>query len=151
TAKLLNVYLARPEENHRFPRQLQRATYPFPTAKTMSNAWRAAREQAAKKLNQPELKNIPLKNLRNYAGAVYYYTYGKDPIATKEFMRHKRLEQTMDYLRGIKEFTTHTNKIGKIVNTAEEAMQLILDGFKEETIFNQGTPQEKHILTKINI
>ena len=57
----------------------------------------------------------------------------------------------MDYLRGIKEFTSHAQKIGKLVTTAEEAMKLILQGFTEEAIYNQGTPQEKHILTKINI
>jgi integrase len=124
---------------------------PFPESRKLGEAWVNKRANRAKELNKPELLKIPMKNLRNYAGAIYYTTMGKDPIATKNFMRHKRLEQTMDYLRGLTEFTAKSQKIGKIVNTAEEAMQLILEGFKEEAVFNQGTPNEKHILTKINI
>jgi hypothetical protein len=42
-------------------------------------------------------------------------------------------------------------KIGKVATTAEEAMELILQGFKEESVFAQGTPNENHILTKVNI
>ena len=139
-AECLRKYLATHQTNQ-----------PFPKARLMGDVWLRARNKRAKELNKPELKKILMKSIRNYAGAVYYTTMGKDPIATKNFMRHKRLEQTMDYLRGLTEFTAHAKKIGKIVNTAEEALELILQGFKEESIFNQGTPQEKHILTKINI
>ena len=92
-----------------------------------------------------------MKNLRNYAGAIYYTTMGKDSIATKNFMRHKRLEQTMDYLRGLTEFTAKAKKISKVASTVEEICELLDQGFKEETIVAQGTPNEKHILTKINI
>ena len=90
-----------------------------------------------------------MKSLRNYAGAVFYLTMGKDPIATKNFMRHKRLEQTMDYLRGIQEFSANAKKVSKLTSTPEETMELINQGFKEETVFYQGTPNEKHILSKI--
>lgn len=139
-AQQLRLYLAKYTEEQ-----------PFPQPRNIGNAWRTARDKRAKEEKDPELKKIPMKNLRNYAGAVYYLTFGKDPIATKEFMRHIRLEQTMDYLRGLKGFQAKLQKIGKITTTAEEAMELILQGFKEESVFNQGTPQEKHILTKINI
>jgi hypothetical protein len=123
--------------------------YPFPATRKISGAWKRARNRLAE--NNPELKKIPMKNLRNYAGAIYYTTMGKDPIATKNFMRHKRLEQTMAYLRGLTEFTAKTKKIGKLVNTAEEALELVLQGFTEEQVWHAGTPQEKHLLTKINI
>ncbi|MGA2682280.1 MAG: hypothetical protein ABSF44_10845 [Candidatus Bathyarchaeia archaeon] len=139
-AKALRNYLATHTEE-----------YPFPDPRNLGDAWRRARNQKAEELNKPDLKKVPMKNLRNYAGAVFYLTMGKDPIATKNFMRHKRLEQTMDYLRGIPEFMATSKKIGKIVSTAEEVLDLILQGFKEEAIIQQGTPQEKHILSKVNV
>lgn len=123
--------------------------YPFPTPKTMGEAWRSARKRAAKRLCKPHLDTIELKSLRNFAGAIFYTTMGKDPIATKAFMRHKKLEQTMHYLQQLNSFTTNNTKIGKLVSTAEEAMELILQGFTEEAVYNQGTASEKHILTKI--
>jgi hypothetical protein len=43
-----------------------------------------------------------MKNLRNYAGAIFYKTTGKhDPIATMRFMRHKRIDTTLHYLQTI--------------------------------------------------
>jgi len=67
----------------------------------MGEVWRSTRKRAAKKLCQPTLIKIQLKNLRNYAGAIFYKTKGKDPIATKRFMRHVKLETTMNYLQAI--------------------------------------------------
>lgn len=140
TANDLRLYLAK-----------QNTQYPFPTARHLGSEWTRIKQRRAKELNKPELLKIQLKSLRNYAGAVYYLTMGKDPIATRNFMRHRRLEQTMDYLRGITEFSATRTRITKLVNTPEEAIELINQGFKEETIFYQGTPNEKHILSKINL
>jgi len=123
--------------------------YPFPTARQLGNEWTRIKKRRARELNKPELLKINMKSLRNYAGAVFYLTMGKDPIATKNFMRHKRLEQTMDYLRGIQEFSANAKKVSKLTSTPEETMELINQGFKEETVFYQGTPNEKHILSKI--
>jgi hypothetical protein len=39
-------------------------------------------------------------------------------------------------------------KVRRIATNAEEAMDLILQGFKEEAVYYQGTPNEKHILKK---
>jgi hypothetical protein len=138
---------------HHLVKQMQRdpALYPFPSQNCLNTSWRRARKQAIKKLCKPELEKIELKMLRNYAGAIHYMTMGRDPLETKKFMRHKQLEQTENYLKGIRDFSLTSNKIGRTVSTPEEAIELILQGFKEEAVFYQGTPQEKHILTKLNI
>jgi hypothetical protein len=133
TAEMLRQYLSRHTEE-----------YPFPSSKSMQNSWRNTRNNTAKKLCRPEIKNILFKNLRNYAGAVFYLTMGKDPIQTKNFMRHIKLEQTMDYLRGLTEFSANATYISKVATTAEEAIELLNQGFKEQAIFN-----EKHIYTKL--
>jgi hypothetical protein len=80
---------------------LYRADYPFPQPKIMSQMWRRARDKAATNHNDPTLKNIPMKNLRNYSGAQFYLNYEKDAIGTMRHLRHKRLETTMHYLRAI--------------------------------------------------
>jgi hypothetical protein len=76
--------------------------YPFPKPKLVSQVWRETRNRVADNLKQPELKNIPLKNLRNYSGANLYNTLPiRDPIAVMRHLRHKKLETTMHYIRGI--------------------------------------------------
>lgn len=92
TAKMLKVYLAQHQENQ-----------PFPKPKTLGEAWRRARTNASTKYCDPELLKIPLKNLRNYAGAMFYLgsTGRHDPLLTMRFMRHKKLETTLHYIRGI--------------------------------------------------
>jgi integrase len=97
TANMLRTYLSQhPNEE-----------YPFPLPKYMRQAWITARKHASVSLCKPELNTIPLKNLRNYAGAqVWLHGYNagfppKDAIAVMRFMRHKRLEQTLHYIRSI--------------------------------------------------
>ncbi len=136
-------------ENLRFYLAEHQEENPFPQARKLGEEWARIKKRRAKELNKPELLKIQLKNLRNYAGAVFYLTMGKDPIATKNFMRHKRLEQTMHYLKGILTFSAKADRISKIVSTPEEAVELINQGFKEEAVFAEGTPQEKHIYSKI--
>jgi len=92
TAELLRNYIAK---------QTTQTKYPFPKPKALSETWRRARLNASNKFNEPELTKIPLKNLRNYAGAIFYKTHGHEPLATRQFMRHKRLDQTMHYLQTI--------------------------------------------------
>jgi integrase len=122
--------------------------YPFPAQNSLNTSWIRARRQAVKKYAKPELENIELKDLRNYAGAVYYLTYGRDTLATKKFMRHKKAEQTENYLKGIKDFALTSNKVTKIASTPTEIVELINAGFKEEAVYGTGTPLEKHILSK---
>jgi hypothetical protein len=88
-ANMLREYLAKdPKE------------YPFPRPYIMSIMWRRARKTASKNHNDPSLLTIPMKNLRNYSGAQFYYQF-PDPIGVMRHLRHKRMETTMHYLRAI--------------------------------------------------
>ena len=93
--------------------------YPFPRPKVMSQIWQEVRNRVAKNLNQPELRYIPMKNLRNYAGAIFYKMHERCAISTMRFMRHKKLETTMHYLRAINldeptEYDTRAIKLGEL-------------------------------------
>ncbi len=98
---------------------------PFPTPRNMSEMWRRTRDTLADTLKQPQLKNIPMKNLRNYSGAKLYYAT-QDPIAVMRHLRHKKLETTMHYIRGItlngeEEYTVKTATDIKEATTLLEA------------------------------
>jgi hypothetical protein len=104
--------------------------YPFPDPH-MANIWRRVRDRLADNLKQPELKNIPMKNLRNYSGAKLYYSL-QDPIAVMRHLRHKKLETTMHYIRGTtlggeEEYTCKT------ASNIKEATTLIESGFQYVT------------------
>jgi len=116
TAEMLRIYLATHKEEH-----------PFPQSHSIGQVWRDTRERTAKKLCKPELNKIPLKNLRNYSGAQLYYKL-LDPIAVMRHLRHKKLETTMHYLRGIttgeeEEYTVKT------ATNIKEATDLLEHGF----------------------
>ncbi|MDH5482203.1 MAG: tyrosine-type recombinase/integrase [Candidatus Bathyarchaeota archaeon] len=128
TANMLRNYLSKhPNEE-----------YPFPNPKTMGENWRATRTKASRKLSKPELKTVLLKNLRNYAGAIFYKTTGKhDPIATMRFMRHKCLETTLYYIRTInldepEEYTTKAIQLGT-PETLKQIMELSDAGYEKFT------------------
>jgi integrase len=128
-AENLRLYLAKYQDEH-----------PFPPARSLGNQWRYFRNKVAKNTNRKDLKNIQMKNLRNYAGAIFYITKGKDPIQTMFFMRHKKLETTMAYLRGLKAFTIKTKYVTKTVKlgtptTIDEITQLSNQGFEK---FNEA-------------
>jgi integrase len=135
------VYTLNPELKERLRIYLSKNTdpiHPFPHPRSLGEAWRRIRNERAKQLNKPELKNIPLKNLRNYAGAMFYYSHGKDAICTMNFMRHKQLQQTLHYLRGVTTFSAKTNTISKAVKlgtptTITEIMELANNGFTKLT------------------
>jgi integrase len=124
TADMLKKYLSRHTQE-----------YPFPKSNYMCDAWVRARNRTVEKLCKPELNNIPLKNLRNYAGAQFYLGKGNhDPIATMRFMRHKRLEQTLHYIQNIdleeeEEYTTKTIQLGQ-PDTIKRIEELSNAGFQ---------------------
>jgi hypothetical protein len=89
TAEMLRDYLARHPKG-----------YPFPQPKVVSDMWRRARATASQNHNDPSLLKIPMKNLRNYSGAQFYYQF-PDPIGVMRHLRHKRMETTMHYLRAL--------------------------------------------------
>jgi integrase len=116
TAEMLKEYLAMNPQD-----------YPFPKAKFISELWRDTRNKLADTLKQPELKKIPLKSLRNYSGAQFYYRT-QDPIGVMRHLRHKRLETTMHYLRALV-LNGEEEYICKTAKTSEEAKALIEAGF----------------------
>jgi integrase len=116
TAEMLREYIAKnPQDN------------PFPKPKIMSEIWRRVRNRLADNLKQPELKKIPLKSLRNYSGAKLYYSL-PDPIAVMRHLRHKKLETTMHYLRGIV-ITGEEEYTVKTATSIKEATALLEAGF----------------------
>lgn len=127
TAEMLRQYLAKHPE-----------PYPFPEPKGMGNAWVGSRKRASAKLCEPDLNKIPLKSLRNYAGAMFWYGKGnKDPWAVMKFMRHKKLSTTQDYLRGMTtpeedEYTHRTIQLGT-PTTIKEIEEAVDTGFKLAT------------------
>jgi integrase len=125
-AELLRLYLAKHQE-----------PYPFPDSRAVSTAWQYYRKQTAKKLLEPQLMKIPLKSLRNYSGAIFYNTKGKDPWATMRHMRHRRLETTQHYLQSIvtteaEEYTHLTIQLGT-PTTIKEIEIAIDEGYQYVT------------------
>ena len=125
TAEYLRLYLSKYSDEQ-----------PFPLTRQLGDAWRLYRKGRAKQLNRPNLLKIQLKNLRNYAGAVFYLTRGKDPIQTMFFMRHKNLQTTLNYLRAIKSFSAKAEYITKTVrlgkpDTIERITELANLGFEK--------------------
>ncbi|MGD0979709.1 MAG: hypothetical protein ABR962_11300 [Candidatus Bathyarchaeia archaeon] len=102
----------------------------------MGDVWRETRRRGAKKLCKPELDKIPLKSLRNYSGAQFYYKL-PDPIAVMRHLRHKKLETTMHYLRGIT-LGEEEEYIVKGATNTKEATDLLEHGFTYQTTI-EGT------------
>ena len=101
--------------------------YPFPQPKVMSEMWRRARNTASTNHNEPTLKTIPMKNLRNYSGAQFWYSF-PDPIGVMRHLRHKRMETTMHYLRAIT-LDGDVQYDCKTAKTPEEITKLIELGY----------------------
>ena len=128
TAEMLRIYLSKTKNKEQ----------PFPCAKAMGQAFREARRKIAKKICKPELDNIDLKDLRNFAGEQFYkHTGNHDPIATMRFMRHKKLETTLGYIRSInldepEEFTSVMVKLGE-PDTLKKITELSNAGYSKFT------------------
>ncbi|MCJ7633236.1 tyrosine-type recombinase/integrase [Candidatus Bathyarchaeota archaeon] len=121
TTEMLREYLTKhPEE------------YPFPNPKCMSQSWRHYRNKVADSLKDPEIKKIPMKNLRNYSGAQLYLSMPiRDTIAIMRHFRHRKIETTMHYIQAIvldeEEDIEYTSKA---VQTKEEIMKLVDAGYQ---------------------
>ena len=78
TADLLRTYLHEYKDN-----------YPFPKSKIIGNMWQKFRNRLAQKINDPQLKSMPLRNLRHhYATRLYDKT--KDILLVKQRLGHKK-------------------------------------------------------------
>jgi site-specific recombinase XerD len=116
TADLLRTYLTK-----------YTGQQPFPKARRMGEQWRRARNRLAKKLNDPQLKAIPLRNLRHHF-ATLKYDQTKDILLVKQLLGHKKLETTMFYTQ----LVTYTEEDEYTVKTAtniKEATDLLEHGF----------------------
>ena len=117
TADMLRTYL-----------QKYTTDKPFPKARAMGEAWQHTRNKLAETLKEPQLKTIPLRNLRHYH-ATQLYDRTKDILLVKQRLGHKKIETTMFYTQLItynenEEYTCRT-----AINT-EEAKPLIEAGFQ---------------------
>jgi integrase len=101
---------------------------PFPDAIYMGKIWRRTQNNLAKKLNQPELKKIPLRNLRHkFATTTYDKT--KDMFFTMQQMGHSKYETTLFYAQLI-HFDNEQEYTVKVASNLKEATELIEHGFQ---------------------
>ncbi len=117
TAQMLRTYLAEYTTNN-----------PFPNSKAMSETWRQTRNKLAETLNQPHLKNIPMRNLRHHF-ATMKYDQTKDILLVKQLLGHKKLETTMFYTQLVtinneEEYTCRT------ATNIKEDQELLEAGFQ---------------------
>jgi integrase len=117
TADLLRAYL------HKYDKE-----YPFPKAKRMCEMWARFRNRVSAKLNNPQIRQIPLRNLRHhYATTLYAKT--KDILLVKQRLGHKKIETTMLYTQLI-HFDEEDDYTCKTANNGKEATDLIEHGFE---------------------
>ncbi|MDT8783010.1 MAG: hypothetical protein IAX22_10290 [Candidatus Bathyarchaeota archaeon] len=71
-------------------------TPPIPISNTKNNRRSMAncKKTSSKTSLQTTLRNNRTKEPKKLRGSNFYRTMGKDPITTKAFMRHKRLDTT---------------------------------------------------------
>jgi len=120
TADLLRAYL------HKYTGE-----YPFPKSKRIGEMWRRTRNRLAKEQNLPQLRQIPLRNLRHhYACKTYDRT--KDILLVMQKLGHKKIETTMLYTQLIT-FNEEENYTCKTATNIKEAQDLIEHGFEYVT------------------
>jgi site-specific recombinase XerD len=101
---------------------------PFPSSRNMGERWRKTRNRLANKLNEPQLRNIPMRNLRHHF-ATMKYDQTKDILLVKQLLGHKKIETTMFYTQLI---TYNNNDDEYTVRTAtdiKEATDLLEHGY----------------------
>jgi len=101
--------------------------YPFPKAKRICEMWRRFRNRVSAKLNEPQIRLIPLRNLRHhYATRLYDRT--KDILLVKQRLGHKKLETTMFYTQLVN-FDEEEEYTCKTATNSKEAQDLVEHGF----------------------
>ena len=117
TADLLRAYL------HKYT-----GDNPFPKSKRIGEMWRRTRNRLATKLNSPQLRLIPLRNLRHhYATKTYDRT--KDILLVMQRLGHKKIETTMLYTQLVT-FNEEEEYTCKTATNVKEATDLIENGFQ---------------------
>jgi integrase len=120
TAQMLREYLTEYTGNN-----------PFPNSHAMGEAWRDTRNKLAKKLTDPQLRNIPLRNLRHHF-ATLKYDQTKDILLVKQLLGHKKIETTMFYTQLIT-FNEDDTYTVKTASNVKESTDLIEHGFEYVT------------------
>jgi len=116
TADMLRTYMTKYTANN-----------PFPSSRSMGEVWRRMRNRLAQKINEPQLKNIPMRNLRHHF-ATYKYDQTKDILLVKQLLGHKKIETTMFYTQLIA-FNNEEEYTVKTATNIKEATDLLEHGF----------------------
>jgi len=120
TADLLREYLRKYDSE-----------YPFPKAKRIGEMWRRFRNRLADKLNDPQLRQIPLRNLRHHY-ATNLYAKTKDILLVKQRLGHKKIETTMIYTQLIS-YDEEDNYTSATATNVKEVQDLVNHGFEYVT------------------
>jgi len=116
TADMLRTYL------HKYT-----DTHPFPKSKRLTEIWIRTRTRVANNTNNPQLRQIPLRNLRHhYACKTYDKT--KDILLVMQRLGHKKIETTMLYTQLIT-FNEEEDYTCKTATNVKEAQDLVEHGF----------------------
>jgi integrase len=102
--------------------------YPFPDPEYMGKIWRRTRNKLAEKLQQPELRKTPLRNLR-HKFATRTYDKTKDMFFTMQQMGHSKFETTLFYAQ-LLHFENEEEYTCKTATNLKEATDLIEHGFQ---------------------
>jgi integrase len=116
TADMLRAYL------HTYT-----AEEPFPDSIMMGEQWRKIRNRLAEKLNEPQLKAIPLRNLRHHY-ATMLYDKTKDIVLVMQKLGHKKINTTMFYTQLVT-FSEEDEYTVKTASNVKEAADLLEHGF----------------------
>ena len=125
TAEMLRQYLNRQKHTRSDTFTNEK---PFPPAVYMSKAWIETRNKLAIKLQQPEIKKIPLRNLR-HKFATLTYDKTKDMFYIMQQMGHTKYETTLFYAQLI-HFDQEEEYTVKVASDIKEATELIAHGFE---------------------
>jgi integrase len=98
----------------------------FPASIWMQKMWRQERNKVAKRLQDTNLHNIRLYDLRHYY-ATAPYAKTKDILLVKQQMGHKKIETTMTYTQLI-HFNEEDEYTCKTASNLKEAARLIENG-----------------------
>jgi len=99
-------------------------------AKRVKENWSKLKVSVAKKLGEPQLRQIRLYDLRHFAGSMAYYRT-KDIIFTMRFLGHKNIKNTLRYVHLIN--FDKEEYVCKAAGNVNEATALIEQGFEYVT------------------
>jgi integrase len=101
---------------------------PFPDSIIMGEQWRKIRNRLATKLNEPQLKTIPLRNLRHHY-ATMLYDKTKDIVLVMQKLGHKKINTTMFYTQLVT-FSEEEEYTVRTASNIKEATDLLEHGFQ---------------------